>query len=142
MFAEPIIHSFYTNRLCVMCLWSSWLERSPLKWVDFISRVRIPLVLLHLSLFKPLFSRCIPPLRVSCLDRVVVRAVDSNCQELSIASQYEYIFSWSKYQHHHNGIFHLYQTLTFDLSVRGAWLLSEWKITRNFLLDTNSSIDT
>ena len=64
MFAEPIIHAFYTHSLCVMCLWSSWLERSPL--------------------FKQLFTRCIPPLQVSCLDRVVVRAVDSKSLELSI----------------------------------------------------------
>ena len=84
MFAEPIIHAFYTNRLCVTCLWSSWLERLPLKRVDFISRVRFPLVLLYLSLFKPLFTRCIPPLQVSCLDRVVVRAVDSKCLKFSI----------------------------------------------------------
>ena len=41
------------------------------------------LVLLHLSLFKPLFTSCIPPLQVSCLDRVVVRVVDFKCLEIS-----------------------------------------------------------
>ena len=61
-----------------------WLERLPLKQVDFISRVRIPLVLLHLSLFKPLFTRFIPTLQVSCFDSVVVRAFDSKGLELSI----------------------------------------------------------
>ena len=84
MFAEPIIHTLYTNSLCVMYLWSSGLERSPIKRVDFISRVRIPLVLLYLSLSKPLFTRCIPTLQVSCLDSVVVRAFYSKCLELSI----------------------------------------------------------
>ena len=83
MFAEPIINTLYTNTPCVMCMWTSGLERSPLKRVDFISRVRIPLVLLHLSLFNPLFTRCIPTLQVSCLDSVVVRAFDK-CLELSI----------------------------------------------------------
>ena len=42
------------------------------------------LVLLHLSLFKPLFTHCIPTLQVSCLDRAVVRACDSKCLELFI----------------------------------------------------------
>ena len=84
MFAEPIIHTLYTNTLCVMCMSTSGLERSPLMRVDFISWVRIPLVLLHLSLFKPLFTRCIPTLQLSCLDSVVVRAFDSKCLELSI----------------------------------------------------------
>ena len=84
MFAESIVHTLYTNSLCVMYLWSSGLERSPIKQVDFISRVRIQLVLLHLSLFKPPFTRCIPTLQVSCLDSVVVRALDSKCLELSI----------------------------------------------------------
>ena len=84
MFAEPIIHTLYTNTLCVMYLWSSGLERSPIKRADFISRVRIPLMLLHLSLFKPLFTRCIPTLQVSCLDSVMVRAFYSKCLELSI----------------------------------------------------------
>ena len=73
---------FYTR--CVVFLLSSGLERSPLKWVDLISRVRIPPVFLHLSLFKPLFTRCIPTLQVSCLDSVVVTAFDSKCLELSI----------------------------------------------------------
>ena len=67
-----------------MCMWSSGLERSQLKRVDFVSQIRIPLVLLHLSLFKPLFTRCIPTLQVSCLDSVVVRAFDTKCLELSI----------------------------------------------------------
>ena len=84
MFAETIIHTLYTNSLCVMYLWSSGLEHSPFKGVDFIFGVRIPLVLLHLSLFKPLFTRCIPTLQVSCLDSVVVRAFDSKCLELSL----------------------------------------------------------
>ena len=53
-----------------------WVERS-LKRVDFISRVRIPLELLHLSQFKPLFTRCIPTLQVSCLDNVVDTVFDS-----------------------------------------------------------------
>ena len=61
-----------------------WLERSPLKRVDFIIQVRIPLVLLYLPLLKPLFTRCIPSLQVSCLDSVMVRAFDSKCLELSI----------------------------------------------------------
>ena len=43
-----------------------------------------PLVLLHLSLFKPLFTRCIPKLHVSCIDSVMVRAFYSKCLELSI----------------------------------------------------------
>ena len=84
MFSEPIIHTLYTNILCVMYLWSSGLERSPLKRVDLISWVRIPLVILHLSLFKQLFTRCIPTLQVSCLESVVIRAFDFKCLELSI----------------------------------------------------------
>ena len=84
MFAEPIVHTLYTNTLCVMCMWTSGLERSPLKRVDFISLVRIQLVLLHLSQFKPLFTRRIPTLQVSCLESLVVRAFDSKCLELSI----------------------------------------------------------
>ena len=65
-FVQSTIHTLYTNTS------------------RFISRVRIPLVLLHLSLFKPLITRCIPTLQVSCLDSVVVRAFDSKCLELSI----------------------------------------------------------
>ena len=61
------------------------LELSPLKRLDFISRVRIPLVRLPLSLFKPQFTRCISTLQVSCLVfSVMVRAFDSKCLELSI----------------------------------------------------------
>ena len=41
-------------------------------------------IFILLSLFKPLFTRCIPTLQVSCLDSVVVRAFDSKCLELSI----------------------------------------------------------
>ena len=61
-----------------------WLERSSLKRMDLIPRVRIPLVLFQICLFKPLFTRCISTSQVSCLNRVVVRAFDSKCLELSI----------------------------------------------------------
>ena len=38
-----VCKTHYTH-VCMMYLWSSGLERSPIKLVDFISRVRIPLV--------------------------------------------------------------------------------------------------
>ena len=83
MFAEPIIHTLYVALMYHVPV-VQWLERSPLKWVDFISRVRIPLELFQLSLFKLLFTRCIATIQVSYLDRVVVRQFDSKCLELSI----------------------------------------------------------